>query len=53
MTNARQLSPSPSVEAPRAAVAPARVEQAGAIDQFQLLNAAVMRETFERFTREL
>ncbi|MDX6696414.1 MAG: hypothetical protein QOF02_4017 [Blastocatellia bacterium] len=53
MTNARQLSPAPTVESPRAAVAPAKVEQAGAIDPFQLLNTAVMRETFERFTREL
>jgi hypothetical protein len=58
MTNAPRLSTALPLEAPRAAAATAAarasVEQTKAtVDQFQHLNAAVLRETFERFSREL
>jgi hypothetical protein len=59
MTNAPRLSTALPLEAPRAAAAAtaaarASVEQTKATaDQFQHLNAAVLRETFERFSREL
>lgn len=49
--NARQLSASKPVSAPRAT--PNDVEKRGVTDQFEGLNAAFLRETFEKFKREL
>lgn len=51
VSGARQLSTVKPVVAP--GVAANAVEKFGTVDPFEGMNAAFLRETFERFTREL